>query len=336
MIGFPGIGFLFEQNPAIIRFTDSFALTWYGLILAAGFLLAVIVCLRRVKEFGLKQDEILDMLFFATPAGIIGARLYYVAFNWSEFRDEPFSILYTWTGGMAIYGSIIGAVTAAALFCWVRRINVGAMLDIGAIGLLIGQAVGRWGNFVNGEVYGRETDLPWRMAVTRHMADNDLGVHPLFLYESLWNSIGLVLLLLFLKKRKYNGQMFTLYIAWYGLGRGLMEGMRATEYNLMLGDWMVSQALAIASCVAALGVLFYMTLFKKHPPLLEWTAARDEYAAYRKTKKKGSSEKTETAEVKDVVAGEEEPNDLEEFTEEEDAENGDSDGRESTGEGSQE
>ncbi|MDR1669105.1 MAG: prolipoprotein diacylglyceryl transferase [Oscillospiraceae bacterium] len=288
MIGFPEIGLEFQSNPIIWQITDKFALRWYGLIIAVGFLVAATYCLRKAKHFGLLQEELLDMVFFATPAGIIGARLYYVAFNWSEFSGEPIRILSAWEGGLAIHGGIIGAVIAAGLFCWVRRISIGAMLDIGAIGLLIGQSIGRWGNFVNGEVYGTETGLPWRMLV------GGREVHPLFLYESLWNVLGLILLRLLIKKRKYNGQLFTLYVAWYGLGRGLLEGMRSAEYNLMLGDILVSQMVAIASCVVALLLLFYMTLFKKHGELLAWTAERDAYQERKRLKKAGVEEPEES------------------------------------------
>jgi prolipoprotein diacylglyceryltransferase len=150
------------------------------------------------------------------------------------------------------------------------------------------------------------------------------GVHPLFLYESLWNLLGLVLLRLLIKRRKYNGQMFTVYIAWYGLGRGLMEGMRAAEYNLMLGNMLISQVIAIVSCIAALILLFYMTLFRKNRPLLAWTAERDEYEERRKQRKENrkSNEATE--------------NEIAEVTEEEGLDNGSPDGRESAGEDSQE
>jgi phosphatidylglycerol:prolipoprotein diacylglycerol transferase len=314
MIGFPGIGLEFQKSTEIFS-VGNFVLSWYGLILAAGFLLAVFFCLRRTEHFGFKQEEILDMLFFATPAGIICARLYYVTFDgWSNYMDNPLRALYTWEGGIAIHGAIIGAVAAIVIFCRVRRLSTGAMLDISAMGLLIGQAVGRWGNFVNAEVYGTETSLPWRMTVPGNVE----GVHPLFLYESLWNIIGLVFLLLLLKRRKYNGQMFTAYIAWYGLGRGLMEGMRDTSFNMMWGDMLVSQVVAIASCVIALALLFYMTLFKKHGPLLGWTEERDAYEAAKKERK-----------------GVKQP-DAEETMNEEVPENGGSDGRKSAGEDNQE
>jgi phosphatidylglycerol:prolipoprotein diacylglycerol transferase len=322
MIGFPGIGLEFQRNPVIFRITDTFAWTWYGTIVVAGIILAVIYCMKKSKSFGISEDELLDMLFAAIPAGIIGSRLYYVAFNWNDFRDDTVSILFTWHGGMTIHGAIIGSVAAAALFCWVRRINIGAMLDLGAMGLLIGQAVGRWGNFVNGEVYGKPTDLPWRMRV------HGQEVHPLFLYECLWNILGLVILRLIMKRRKYNGQMFTVYVAWYGLGRGLMEGMRASEFNMMAGEVMISRVVAIVSCVAALALLAGLTLLKKHPPLLEWTAERDEYAEYRKTRKKGAPQQQES-ETEDRA-------EAEETIEEESADDGDIDGREDTGQEGQE
>ncbi len=304
MIGFPGLGIEFTKNPAIWRFSDNFALAWYGLIIAVGFMLAVTYCMRQTKHFGVKPDDLLDLLFFATPAGIIGARLYYVALEWEQFSGDPLRILRVWEGGLAIHGAVIAAAVTAVIFCRVRRISVGAMLDVGAIGLLIGQAVGRWGNFVNGEVYGRETDLPWRMLV------DGKEVHPLFLYESLWNIAGLVLLRLLMKKRKYNGQLFTLYIAWYGLGRGLLEGMRSAEYNLMLGDILFSQLVALASCVVALLLLFYMTLFRKHAGLLDWTAEREAYAERKNVNKESFSEpeepNTETVDETEEIEGDDE------------------------------
>lgn len=291
-IGFPGLGIKFNVNPVLIRFTDSFAIYWYGLIIAVGFLGAVIYCLRQAKRFSLIGDEVIDMLFFATPAGIVCARLYYVIFNWSDYSSDRMAIIRTWDGGMAIYGGIIGAVAAAALFCWVRHISIGAILDLGAMGLLIGQAVGRWGNFVNGEVYGHNTDVFWRMTV------GNREVHPLFLYESLWCAAGLFLLrFLIMPRRKYNGQMFMVYIAWYGLGRGIFEGMRDETFNLMLGNMKVSQALAFSSCVIALVLLFVFTILRKHEPdsLTAWVTGHDEYLNYkkeRKAKKAGVTEGT--------------------------------------------
>jgi phosphatidylglycerol:prolipoprotein diacylglycerol transferase len=345
MIGFPGIGYGFEHNPIIFRIGENFALTWYALLLVSGLLLAVMYCLRQTKHFGIKQDEVYDVLFCAVPAAIVGARLYYVAFNWGQYRNDPITILYTWHGGMAIYGCIIGAVTAAVIFCRLRRINTGAMLDLGAMGLLIGQAVGRWGNFVNGEIYGASTDLPWRMRV------NNQDVHPLFLYESLWNIIGLVLLRFLMKKRRYNGQMFTVYVAWYGLGRAMMEGMRHADFNLMLGNIMFSRLFAAVTCIAAFILLFYMTLFKKHPPLLEWTEARDEYDELRKARKNPAASgedheeqsgiETGTDEASEDMAAEsgtEEPGvSAESETEEEEAaDDGNLDGREEPGAGDEE
>jgi phosphatidylglycerol:prolipoprotein diacylglycerol transferase len=314
----------FFQNPEIFSI-GRFSLTWYALILVVGLLLAVAFCLRQTKHFGIKQDEVYDMLFCAVPAAVVGARLYYVAFEWEHIISSGWREIYrTWNGGMAIYGCIIGAAVAAAIFCRVRRISAGAMLDLGAMGLLIGQSVGRWGNFVNGEIYGTETALPWRMLV------HGREVHPLFLYESLWNILGFGLLWLFMKKRKFNGQMFMLYVAWYGLGRALMEGMRNDRFNLMLGGAMISQLIAIISCVAAIALLFYMTLFRKHPPLLEWTAERDKCEAARKARKPEIKEKPSAAETVEV------PEEVEETSREEAANDGGTDGREEPCEDNQE
>ena len=321
MIGFPGIGWEFQRNPIIFRIGENFALNWYAVILVTGLLLAVTYCLRQVKHFGIKHDEVYDMLFCAVPAAIIGARLYYVAFNWENYSANPITMLYTWRGGIAIYGAIIGAVIAAVVFCRVRRVNAGAMLDLGAMGLLIGQAIGRWGNFVNSEIYGMETTVPWRISQVDIYGNSVGEVHPLFLYESLWNIAGFILLrCLMMKNRKYNGQMFTFYVAWYGLGRAMLEGMRNPEFNLTAGGAMWSQVFAIVTCIAATVLLFYMTIFKKHRPLLEWTVARDEYEELRQAKKGGEKTIEDTAEEKEAAE--------EEGTEE----NGGNNGREDLGE----
>ena len=324
-IGFPGIGWAFTQNPEIVRFGDNFALTWYGLIIAAGFLMAVLFALKKCKTFGIRQEEIIDMLFFATPAGIIGARLYFVVFNWSYYSGDLSRIYRTWEGGLAIHGGIIAATLTVALFCWIRRISIGAMLDISAIGLFIGQIVGRFGNFVNGEVYGVETTLPWRMLV------GNREVHPLFLYEALWNAVGLVLLLLFMKKlRTQNGQMFALYVAWYGLGRGALEGLRNESFIMTPGatNLNISALVAFVSFILAFAAFLYISFFRKNPKgLLDWTAERDAYLERRGKKKEEDpelcqstvseeepEEREEATEVEDVALPEENPGEAQELT----------------------
>ncbi|MCL2082183.1 MAG: prolipoprotein diacylglyceryl transferase [Oscillospiraceae bacterium] len=280
MVGFPGLGIgEFALRPSV--FEGGSFLHWYGLIIAAGFLAAVLYCIRLSKSFKISGDEITDMLLWAVPSGIIGARLLSVIFNWSLYSSEPVSVLYIWEGGLAVYGAIIGACTACVLFCRSRKIHPGAMLDLTAFGLLLGQAIGRWGNFVNIELYGTETSLPWRMSV------NGTDVHPLFLYESLWNIAGFALLHIFLKNRRFNGQIFTAYVAWYGLGRGLLEGLRPDEFSLTAGGLPAMQVLAFASLAGALIYLIVMLSKSQPPSLYGWTNARDEFLVIRQAGKDG-------------------------------------------------
>lgn len=265
MISFPIFGENFSLNPS-----DSFNVLgkdiyWYGVIIALGFLLAVVYGFRRSKDFGLTQDNIIDVLLFAVPTGIICARLYYVIFNFSLFSAHPIDIFKIWEGGLAIYGGIIGSVIVAAIYCKVKKISIGAMLDIGGFGFLIGQAVGRWGNFFNREAFGGETNVPWRMGLTLDGVTK--YVHPTFLYESLWNILGFLLLHIYSKRRrKYDGQIFLLYIAWYGLGRFLIEGMRSDSLYLFHTEIRVSQFLAALSFSAAIIILLRNYLRNKHRP----------------------------------------------------------------------
>jgi phosphatidylglycerol:prolipoprotein diacylglycerol transferase len=303
-IGFPGLGLERFSIGRHLFTVGSFGLSIYGTLIAAGFLIAVFYCMRRSKDFAISHDEIIDMLICAVPAAIVGARLYYCIFNWTYYSQNLSKIFSITEGGLAIYGAVIGALLAAGIYCRVRRIHIGAMFDIGALGLLIGQAIGRWGNLFNVEVYGVETTLPWRMAIYETpfaRFSSPLMVHPLFLYESLWNILGFVLLHILSKKaRKFNGQLFLCYIAWYGVGRGLMEGLRDPEYILdMLGDTVaVSQVLAFVSAVAALLALGYLLIFRNHEPsgLTAWTAARDARLVSK-------GKKTDTAEADEAGTG---------------------------------
>lgn len=279
MIGFPGLGIEKLTLSKTLFTIGGFGLTWYGIIIAAGFLVAVLYSLKRSKEFHITQDELIDVLIFAVPSAVIGARLLYCLSEWDYFSQEPLAILRITDGGLSIYGGVIGALTAAGLFCWVRHIHVGAVYDIGALGLLIGQTIGRWGNLPNVEVYGKVTELPWRMRVYQTVSSYT-EVHPLFLYESLWNALGFVLLHFLSKKRKFNGQIFLCYAAWYGLGRGLMESLRDPYYVMRLFDTIaISQMIAFVSAVLALLALAYMLIFKTHEPenLTRWVTEREEW-----------------------------------------------------------
>lgn len=277
---FPGLGLDFTiDRVAFSLFGHN--IYWYGVIIAAGFLLAVLYACRTAPRFGLDSDSLIDMLFFAVPISIIGARAYYVIFYLSRFRNSDGSlnwgdIIAIWDGGIAVYGSIIAAVLTVIVFCKVRKRNPWVMMDVGCYGLLIGQAVGRWGNFVNVEAFGSVTDVAWRMsgeciadwlveygqltdtAIYNAIVDGSLGVHPTFFYESAWNVLGFCLLVLLAKKwRKCDGQMFLSYVVWYGVGRFFIEGLRTDSLYFFHTGLRVSQLLALCSAAAALVILIW-------------------------------------------------------------------------------
>lgn len=267
-ISFPIFGEGFVLNPSRSITVFGLTLYWYGIIIALGFILAVWYVLHRRKEFGLTEDNIIDILLCAVPSAIIGARLYYVLFNldaYSNFAD----VFKIWEGGLAIYGGILFAVAAAVIYCMAKKISCGAMLDLFSFGLLIGQAVGRWGNFFNREAYGVSKNVEnffLRMGLTPASGET-IYVHPTFLYESLWNIIGLVVLHVYSKKhRKFDGQVFALYVAWYGLGRYLIEGLRADSLYLFDSAIRVSQLLALLSCCFAILFLVHNWRHKEHTP----------------------------------------------------------------------
>ncbi|MBQ8026450.1 MAG: prolipoprotein diacylglyceryl transferase [Oscillospiraceae bacterium] len=252
-ISFPLFGI--AVNPSNVIRIGSITIHWYGVIIAVGFLLAVGYALKRAKEFGFTQDDIIDMLLVAVPLAVICARLYYVIFMPQDYfgPGKWINIVKIWEGGLAIYGGLIGAVLGVILVCRRKKLSIGAMLDIGGIGMMIGQAIGRWGNFMNREAFGAQTDLPWKMGLT--LNGTTTYVHPTFLYESLWNAVGFVLIHFLSKKRKFDGQVFLMYIGWYGLGRFFIEGLRTDSLYIIHTNIRVSQLLAIVMFLAALVIL---------------------------------------------------------------------------------
>lgn len=252
-ISFPGLGL--ELNPDRVLQIGSFSIHYYGLIIAIGLALAVIYGLRRKKVFGLTEDDILDGALLIVPFAIICARAYYCAFSWDSFKDDPISVLYIWNGGLAIYGGVIGAAIGILVYCKVKKLSIGATLDLVALGFLIGQSIGRWGNFMNREAFGAPVSQDYFLAMglfNRYLGEYQY-FHPTFLYESLWNAVGFVALHFLSKKRQYDGQIALGYVAWYGLGRTIVEGLRTD--SLWWGPFRVSQLLAAVSCVAAVVVL---------------------------------------------------------------------------------
>ncbi len=274
IISFPMFGKNFKLNPSADFTLFNRTYYWYGIIIAFGALLALLYMMKASKRFGFKRENAIDFLLAALIPGIIGARLYYCVFYRNEaginpYFQNPATILHIWKGGLAIYGGIIFGVLGLIIYAKKKKFPVPAVLDLSAMGVLIGQCVGRWGNFINREAYGISTDnlgayidttVPWRMGLT--LDGTTYYVHPTFLYESLWNLVGFILLHFFSKKRKYDGQVFVLYIGWYGLGRMMIEGLR--NDSLMLGSMRVSKLLAAILLIAAVIILLYNWLFKKH------------------------------------------------------------------------
>ena len=263
-ITFPGLGI--SVDPAPVAFTVfGKDIYWYGIIIAAGFLLAYFYMDRRAKVFGLTGDNVLDILLWAVPLGVICARIYYCVFYWDAYRDNPISCLYIWEGGLAIYGGVIGGILGIFLYHKLKKIPLLPMLDLASFGVLIGQICGRWGNFMNQEAHGGETAGFLRMG----LMDPDGVVryyHPTFLYESVWNLVGLIILHFLSKKRKFDGEMFLLYLFWYGLGRAWIEGLRTDSLYLFGTGIRVSQLLALLCVIVAGAFLAYLFFVKKPGP----------------------------------------------------------------------
>ena len=197
---------------------------------------------------------------------VIGARIYYVLFygNYKTFYD----VIAIWNGGLAIYGAVIAGAITLCVMAKIKKKSPLVLLDIGAASIPLGQAIGRWGNFMNAEAYGYETTLPWRMGIAE--AGGTIYVHPTFFYESLWNFIGFFLIWYLYKKKKFNGQIFLTYIAWYGFGRMFIEGLRTDSLWLIPGVIRVSQLLgAVSFAIAAAPLIFFCIKFRKRTPILE-------------------------------------------------------------------
>lgn len=253
---FPNLGLSLTLRESFQIF--GFSIYWYAVIIVTGMVLAVWYAVRMFPKKGLEQDDLFNMFLIALPTAIICARAYYVIFSWSDYKDNLWQIFNIRGGGLAIYGGVIGAAAVVLLYCSRKKISFAKVFDILAVGLLIGQAVGRWGNFVNAEAFGdpsRPTNLLWAMTILG-VAEN---VHPTFLYESLWNAAGIILLLLYQKKlQRADGELFLTYLLWYGLGRVWIEGLREDSLMLMTTPLQirVSQVLAGLSAFAgAVGII---------------------------------------------------------------------------------
>ena len=265
-VSFPGFGWKFSLKETAFDI-KSFEIKWYALIITIGIILAVIYVMWRASQIKITKDDIIDYVLFAVPIGILGARLYYVITSLSEGAtyDGLWDVLNPRNGGLGIYGGIIFGTIVVAIVSIVKKIPFLAIADCASPALIMAQSIGRWGNFVNAEAYGGVTALPWRMSGSKFanellskkliehsqyekIIEGSLGVHPTFFYESAWNLIGFILINIFFKHKKYDGQIFFMMFGWYGLGRLWIEGLRTD--SLMVGPvGMLGMILALASFV---------------------------------------------------------------------------------------
>ena len=260
-ISFPTLGI--TVNPPRSFTLGPLNIYFYGLIIAVGLMLAVLYCCKRSREFGIKEDDLIDGVIWVTPFAILCARAYYVIFSWEQYAVNPIKALYIWEGGLAIYGGVLGAIVGVLVFCKIKKLKVSTLLDLPLMGFLIGQSIGRWGNFFNRDAFGAETDTFLRMGLMNKYTEKVTYHHPTFLYESLWNALGFLIIHKLSKNRKFDGQVALYYAIWYGMGRCIIEGLRTD--SLWWGPCRVSQLLAAISCLAGLCVLIWQ-LFRPHDP----------------------------------------------------------------------
>lgn len=275
IVSFPGLGLEFELNRVAFHI-GSIPVYWYGILIATGFILAILYASRRAKEFGIDADRMLDVVLGGAIGGIVGARAYFVLLRWDYYGQNLDQIFNTRSGGMAIYGGIIGGVLIGYLMCQIRKVKALPALDLAAGGFLIGQCIGRWGNFVNIEAFGGNTGLPWGMAsekitayLTQHEQeleaigmniDPNMPVHPTFLYESIWCLLGFLFIAWYTKRRKFDGELILIYMMWYGSGRAVIEGLRTDSLMIPGTGLRASQILAIVLVAAALVIYIVKTI----------------------------------------------------------------------------
>ena len=275
-----------------LKLGSNIQIQWYGVIIAFGFLLAVLFGGRMAYKWRMNLDKMIDVLIGGTVGGVIGARLYYVLFHLESFRGDFAEVFRIWNGGLAIYGGLIGGLVGAYIVCRIRKLNFLNLMDLGAMSFLIGQGIGRWGNFTNQEAFGTNTTMPWGMwsqkvadyinmnqgffadrgiQVTAGNALNKAYVHPTFLYESLWCLLSFGIIYLICRKwRKFSGQLILCYGVLYGAERFIVEGMRLDSLYLGGSNLRVSQLLSgilVLGCAAAL--VYFMLKYTKNPVPIE-------------------------------------------------------------------
>ena len=339
---FKGIEHAFHVPSILAEFSlfgHTFTIHMYGAIIAFGFLLAVLLGGRIAYTWKMSLDKMVDVLIYGTILGMIGARLYYVFSKWDYYGAHPGEIIKIWEGGLAIYGGLIGGLIGAFIVCKKRKMNFFNLLDCCAISFLVGQGIGRWGNFVNQEAFGTNTEKPWGMYSSKtaeylytHYSEitakgikiSPTGfVHPTFLYESIWCLLGVVVLYLVCRKfRKFSGQMMLWYGVWYGTERAIVEGFRTDSLYLGSTGIRTSQLLSVIIAVISLALLVYFTLkYKKNPKPVDGV---DFFLEEQLKAQEAPAEAEQTGEQEDIPETEETAETAEEAAEGEESEyNGD-------------
>lgn len=280
-VQFPKLGLDFDISPIAFSI-GSYHIYWYGIIIASGLLLAVGYAMKTAPRYNVNASKLINCVLVGIITGIIGARLYFCFFQWDYYSKNPVEILHINNGGLAIYGGIIGSMIGGLIIVKIQKMKVMPVLDIAMISFLIGQGIGRWGNFMNQEAYGTPTDLPWGMMSE---GTNMVAVHPCFLYESIWCLLGFVILHFYGKyKQKYAGQIFYMYLVWYGFERMIVEGLRTDSLYLPFSpfglDIRVSQLLSLL--IFLIGIILLILNRKKEDPF---------YADYRRKKGIGAGQR---------------------------------------------
>ena len=318
-IVFPNLGIDIHVDPTAFTLFGM-EIQWYAIIIVCGLLLAMLYAYKNMRRVGIDADRATDAIIGGILGALVGARAYYVIFNWEVYKDNPIEVFNTREGGLAVFGGLIGAVIVGGVICRIRKVKFLPMMDLCGVGFLIGQGIGRWGNFMNQEAFGINTNSLFAMSggKVQHwiastypdgVLDNGstidpmVAVHPCFLYESAWCLTGALLLAMTLKKwRKFDGQIILMYMAWYGLGRFFIEGIRTD--SLMIGNLRVSQALAAVICAVSVVLLIafllkvrrmgrdyvlYVDTKESKALLAEADKRAEEYAAQKAAKKQAKT-----------------------------------------------
>ena len=281
MIEFPNLGiYLANVGKSITVF--NFDIAFYGITIGIGMLMGILIASWQAKRIGVNPEHVVDVAMYGIVFGIIGARIYYVAFSWDMYKDDPLSVFNLREGGLAIYGGVIAAIITVIVFAKIKKLSAPQLFDTVGVGLVTGQAIGRWGNFFNREAFGEYTDNLFAMRLPldavrksdvtelmrEHMETIDgvefIQVHPTYLYESLWCVMVLIVMILYTKHRKFDGEVFLIYLLGYGLGRVWIEGLRTDQLLLPVVGLPVSQLLAGVLIVGSLITIIVVRLKKKN------------------------------------------------------------------------